>query len=275
MLRIRDISTFDVLGLTAGLAFGVVVALDLAELRWRNTEATLEVDPAALAEGFREGVEWHAIYDDAHKIGYSRLERRRLDDGFELSSHTRLRGAGEMARSDIDVTTVLGPAFELDRFHAEVDAGLGRLEADGRMGEGVLVVDVTGTLLGEQGKHLELPVERPTFDFSLRPLVMRADLEPGQRFSFESFDPTSLSARETTIEYLGRDQVTVMGELVDAHWLRQEIAGQVLESWVNDLGEVLREELPGGLTAVRETEAEATWGIDDVTEAEAAGEAAP
>lgn len=263
LLRLRDISAFDVLGLAAVLGFLLVVSADVAELRWRNVEDTLEVDPAALAEGFREGVEWHAIYDDAHKLGWSRLERRRLEDGFELSSHTRLRGRDPAPGSEIDVTTVLGPAFELRRFHARVQAGLGQLEAEGVMGEGVLVIDVTGTLLGEQGQHLELPVERPTFDFSLRPLVMRADLEPGQRFSFEHFDPTTLSTRESTIEYLGRDEVTVMGELVRAHHLRQELAGQSLESWVNDLGEVLREELPGGLTAVRETEAEATWGMED------------
>lgn len=253
------------LGILAVLALGVVLVTDLAELRWRNTQATLDVDPAALADGFREGVEWHGIYDDAHKIGYSRLERRRLDDGYELSSYTRLLGGGIGGESAIDVTTVLGPAFELRSFEADVEAGLGGLQARGTMGDDALAVDVTGTLLGEQAKHLELPVERPTFDFSLRPLVMRADLEPGQRFSFEHFDPTSLSTRESTIEYVGRDEVTVMGELVIAHRLRQELAGQVLESWVNDLGEVLREELPGGLTAVRETEAEATWGVDDVS----------
>ena len=98
---------------------------------------------------------------------------------------------------------------------------------------------------------------------------MRSDLEPGQRFSFEHFDPATLSTQEASIEYLGRDDVMVMGERFTAHHLRQELAGQVLESWVNDLGEVLREELPGGLMAVRESEAEATWGI------ERAGEAGP
>lgn len=261
--RKSKLSLFDWLGALAVATFVAVLAIDFAELGWRGEEVRLEVSPAELAAGFREGVEWHAIYDDDQKIGYARLERRRLDDGYEFSNYTLLhsRVLGRQSTSEVSVRTELGPAFGLRGFEASVSGDIAQLEATGRVEPGLIIVDVEG-ILGGAPKHLELPAQKPVFDFSLQPLVMRSDLEAGQRFSFEHFDPTTLSTQETTLEYLGRDTVYVMGEPVEAHHLRQQIAGQQLESWVNDLGEVLREDLPGGLTAVREAEAEATWGID-------------
>ncbi len=260
----RKVAVFDVLGVACVLAFLVVVGLDFAELRWRGQEIELDLAPEALSEGFREGTEWHAIYDDERKLGYSRLERRRLPDGYELASYTLLNTMvmGRATTSVVSVTTELGAEFDLRAFTAEVDGDLAQLRARGRVEPGRIVVDVSGGVFGDEPRQIELPAERPTFDFSVRPLLMRDDLEVGQRYSFEHFDPTTLSTQQTSLEYLGRDTVMIMGEPVEAHHLRQELAGQVLDSWVNELGEILREELPGGLTAVRESEAEATWGVE-------------
>lgn len=257
------LSPFDWLGALAVAGFVAVLAVDFAELGWRGDEVELEVSPAELAAGFREGVEWHAIYDEDRKIGFARLERRRLEDGYEFANYTLLhsRVMGKHSGSEISVRTELGPDFGLRSFEARVEGDLAQLEASGRVEPGLIVVDVEG-LPGGTPKHLELPAEKPVFDFSLQPMLMRADLAVGQRFSFEHFDPATLTTQRTSLEYLGRDTVFVMGEPVEAHHLRQELAGQELESWVNDLGEVLREDLRGGLTAVREAEAEATWGID-------------
>lgn len=262
-VRMR-IGAFDLVGIAAVLAFCAALVVDLGALARPRREVTLVVEPEALAAGFREGVQWNALYRDGERVGFSRLERRRLDDGYSLTSYTRVdTRASEVPTSlEIRVTSDLGEAFELRRFEAQAEGALMRMEAVGEVFADRIEIDVEG-LPGEQpSRRLVLPLaEPPVFDFSLKPMLMQGDLRPGDRFRFTHFDPGTLASKEGVIEYVGREEIHVLGELVSAHHLRQEIGGQLLQTWVNDLGEVLREELPLGLVAQRETEAEATYGF--------------
>ena len=262
-VRMR-IGVFDLVGIAVALAFCTAIVVDLGALARPRREITLAVGPEAVAEGFREGVQWNALYREGERVGFSRLERRRLDDGYRLTSYTRVDArASEVASSlEIRVTSDLGAAFELRRFEVRAEGDLIRVEAVGEVHGNEIVLDVQG-LPGEQPpRKLSLALEDPpVFDFSLKPMLMQQDLRPGDRFRFTHFDPGTLASKEGVIEYIGSEEIHVLGELVPAHHLRQEIGGQILQTWVNDLGEVLREELPLGLVAQRETEAQATYGF--------------
>lgn len=258
------LGAFDLAGLCAVLAFAAVLVIDLGGLARPRQEVALHVDADELAEGFREGVQWHALYRDGDRVGFARLERRRVGDAFRLVSFTRVDAEvlGAQRTLEAEVVSDLGPAFELRTFGVRVDADLLHMTAAGRVEAGRVVVDVQGLPTKAADAPLVIPLrEPPVFDFSLAPMLMQHDLAPGDRFRFTHFDPTTLQPSDGVIEYLGRDRITLLGEEVDAHHLRQEIGGQVLQSWVNDVGEVLREQLPMGLVAQRETEAEATYGF--------------
>jgi hypothetical protein len=260
----RRLPLFDALGVAALLAFLGTVAADLAELRRDASETPLVVDPAETAAGFREGIEWQGIYDAAdRKVGYVRVERRRVGDGWTLESLTTLRRDGAPAR--IEVRAELSPALALRSFSAEVSGEAGSVSAVGRVEQERLRVEVGGLPVTDGSRTLDLPADHAALGFSWHALVQRADLRPGRRFSFERFDLGSLGAGKVGVEYLGRDRVVVMGEEVLAHHLRQEVLGEAFNVWVNDLGEALREELPGGYVAVRESEAEATYALEQPT----------
>jgi len=262
-VRMR-IGAFDLVGIAAVLAFCAALVVDLGALARPRREVTLVVAPEALAAGFREGVQWNALYRDGERVGFSRLERRRIADGYRLTSYTRVDSrASEITTSlEIRVTSDLGQGFELHGFEVQAEGDLMAMEAVGEVFDDRMEIDVQG-LPGEQpSRKLVLPLaEPPVFDFSLEPMLMQKDLRPGDRFRFTHFDPGTLASREGVIEYVGREEVHVLGELVPAHHLRQEIGGQILHIWANDLGEILREQLPLGLVAQRETEAEATYGF--------------
>lgn len=243
------------MGVAAVAAFAVVLAVDLAPLQRPRAEISLQLDAEALAEGFREGVEWHGLYRAGDKVGFVRLERRRRGDGFRLEQLTVLRGLGDHD-TELHVQTDLDASFSLVAFVASTRAPL-EARVAGRWVGDALEIEVEG-IPGLPARRIPLP-EPPTFDFSLAPLAARSDLAVGDRFTFTHFDPMTLASREGTVEMLGREPVDVLGERVDALHLRQEIAGQTLELWINPLGEVLREQMPTGLLAVREAEAEATW----------------
>lgn len=254
--RRRRFTAFDGVGLAALAAFALTLAADLAPLGRPRGEISLELDAEALAAGFREGVEWHGLYRGGDKVGFLRLERRRHGDGYRLEQLTVLRGATADLDTELHVQTDLDAAFTLVAFVASTRAPV-QARVAGRWVEGALELDVEG-IPGQGTRRIPLP-EPPAFDFSLAPLAARSDLQPGDRFTFTHFDPMTLASREGVVQMLDREAIDVLGERVEALHLRQEIAGQTLELWINALGEVLREEMPTGLVAVREAEAEATW----------------
>ncbi|MCA9654160.1 MAG: hypothetical protein H6712_24530 [Myxococcales bacterium] len=256
----RGLPWFDLLGGLAVAAFATLLLLDLGALARPREEISLRVDPRALAEGFREGVQWYGLYRGEQKVGFSRTERRRSGDGYRLVNRIQLRPGTGGGPTLLQVDTELDRAFALRRFTVLAEGGPVPLRAAGEVRGSLLHVEAEG-LPGLP--ELDLPLrEPPVFDFDLGPLVMRADLAPGDRFAFTHVDPLGLTPREGTLEVLGRESLDVLGEEVSAVLLRQQIAGlPPLRLWVNELGEVLQQELPLQLLAVREAEAEATWGM--------------
>ncbi|MCA9709470.1 MAG: hypothetical protein KDK70_26755 [Myxococcales bacterium] len=263
---------FDLLGGLLVAAFVAVVLWDLRALGRPRQEVSLHVDPQALAEGFREGVQWYGLYRGEDKVGFSRTEQRRTADGYQLRQQIRVRPGEASGPERIEIDTELDAGFGLRRFAVRVEGGPVPLRAEGRREGDVLFIDAQG-LPGVS--TLELPLrEPPVFDFGLGPLVMRADLRPGDRFAYTLVDPLGLLPQDATIEYLGRAPVDVLGERVEAFHLRQQLPGSPpLQLWVNELGEVLQQELPLSLLAVREAEAQATWGMGGGAEPAAPGRA--
>lgn len=248
------------MGGLAVAAFVAVLVLDLRALGRPRDEVSLHVDPAALAEGFREGVQWYGLYRGQDKVGFSRTERRRRGQGYQMTQVLELQpsstGAG-LRRISID--TELDAGFALERFTVEADGPI-PLRAEGERRGDSLHVEAEG-LPGVP--VLDVPLrEPPVFDFSLGPLVTSHDLRPGDRFAFTHVDPLGLTPTEGSLEYLGRVDLDVLGERVSALHLRQELPGlPPMQLWVNELGEVLQQELPLQLLAVREAEAQASYGL--------------
>jgi hypothetical protein len=259
--RPRTLPWFDLVGGLAVAAFVAVLLADLRALGRPRDEVSLHVDPVALAEGFREGVQWYGLYRGQDKVGFSRTERRRRGSGYQLSQTIELSPSSTgVGLTRIAIDTELDAGFALERFTVEALGGPVPLRAEGEVQGDVLHVEADG-LPGLP--VLDLPLrEPPVFDFGLGPLVTSRDLRPGDRFAFTHVDPLGLTPSEGSLEYLGRVDLDVLGERVSALHLRQELAGlPPLQLWVNELGEVLQQELPLELLAVREAEAQATYGL--------------
>jgi hypothetical protein len=255
----RRVGTFDLLGIVSVVVFCLVLAVDIGEFGWSGQEVDLELAPGDLETGFRPGVTWYGLYLGDRKIGFSRLERRRRGDGFAVRSRTVLEMVvlGNRQQMTAHVEAELDSGMVLRSFDVDVVSDLVTVEAEGRWQAGELAVDVRTAGLEE---HRTVPFDRPpALDANVRSLLMRNQPEPGDRFAFPYFDPMTLTTRTLEIEYQGIDEVAVVDAKVEAHRLRQLVAGTTLHAWVNDLGEVLRQELPLGVVVVRETEAEATF----------------
>lgn len=256
----RRLGLFDATGLVAVLAFVTMLWVDRSGLAAVGEEVALDIDPQALAEGFREGVVWHGLYRDGTKVGFSRTQRQRLGDRFATTHTLVLPGPDGTTLQQITVRTELDDRFVLAHFEAKVVGGPLAINATGDWDGEAVAVTMEGLPTGPQSLRISLP-EPPQMDGSFLPVVTRTDVRPGDRFSFSYFDPLSAVESRSTVEVIGTETIDVLAERTEALHLRQTLAGQALEVWVNPLGEVLKQTLPGGLMAVRESEAEATWGV--------------
>jgi hypothetical protein len=250
---------FDVAGAVAVVAFVGALWLDRDVLLAPVRELDVVPTAAELDAGFREGVAWYGVIAGSDRVGWLRVEQRRTGHD-DREVRVQGRGTLDILGNDtdivVDMTSRASSSFELRETTLSLDAGVLRLEVEGRTSPDRLDLDVT---IAGVTRHSSLPLQQPlVLDAGMPRRILRTRPEVGEVFAIPTFDPFGLSPRRAEVEYLGLDVVGAVDGQVVAHHLRQRLEGRSLDLWVNDLGEVLRQELPGGLLMVRETEAEAT-----------------
>ncbi len=243
-------------------------------LAWVGALATLgaQTESPALAQaqalqvdrppGMRAGDEWQTLYMKGERVGYVHVRKRREEAAwklrYELQLDLKVMKSDQTIRSELDAR--LDELLTLKDFDFTLDGGVGAHlgvhgEVDGK--DIVLSIKTGGTTTTQS---LSLPT-RPRLALTNHTLLASQGLEVGKSFDTPFFDPSTLSERSTRVEVIGKEKVHVLGKSVDAFVLRQNLEGLTLHAWVTAGGDVLKEELPLGLVAVRETEEEARFGM--------------
>lgn len=250
-MRLR---AFDVVGVVAVALFALAFGRDLDEMGWSSRE--LRPGAAAAPGQLVAGTAWYGVYAGGEKAGWLRVERRPTAAGLSTRTSAELelevlgapRTFRAMAVSEVDRW------LELERLSLVLESDLLNIEAEGRRVERGLELAVR---IADVEQRMVVPATAPGASDSLGARVLAARPEPGERFAIEVFDPFGLAPRTLDVEYLGRATVIALDGRLPAHRLRTVVEGLPLDTWVDDSGEVLRQELPFDLVIVRETEAEA------------------
>ncbi len=212
-------------------------------------------------QGFRPGVSWFALYLDDTKVGFVRLARQRENAGFSLQQDAVLdiEALGSATRFEVQLQASLDTDFRLEQFNLALTSAALDVTAAGVVTDREMDLVVA---IGDIEDRMTITIDnRPFLDIGVNSMVLSRKPRIGQVIELEVFDPFGLKPAPISVEYLGPERIAVVDGAISAHRLRRSIAGSVFDVWVNDLGEVLQEELPLGLLAIRETEAAATWGF--------------
>lgn len=262
------ISRFDILGLLAigGWLFlmvrlGVVNAPVIAD-------GELEISAEQAETGFRAGEEWHGLYHRDDKIGFVRVRRSLADGLYRLESWTvlRLTVLGQEHQREINMVTELDRDFILRSFEADVDATGQEIRIVGsvedRPGDPTEYQLSYELMIGDvwHSDTLVLP-EAPLLQIDLRRSLLLQNPQEGDRYEANFFDPMSQQQQPLVVEYDGIEAISVLGETVSAHRIIQYLGNQTLTVWINDIGEVLKEEYPLGIVSLRESRGAAMYGI--------------
>ena len=199
-----------------------------------------------------EGANWLILQREEESIGYVHRTTTRLQEGWLLEYEMLLAISllGEKIPIDTKVTAKLDKQAYVSDFDAEIRAAGRSLSAAGEVDGTALLLNIeAGSTTSRRELQLE---ERPRLATNAFDQVLaRDDLEAGDTFENRYFDPTSLGMRRIVLEYRGREQTEVFDRKVHASHVRQRVAGQTFDVYLDDDGRILVQEFPLEIVGAR------------------------
>ncbi len=202
---------------------------------------------------------YQGIYFKNQKIGYVKNQFTPRDDGtlaIDQQAHMRLNIAGGTYPIDIHLQARVNNIGQLQDFTFAFHSRFYQMEAKGKVhNQRVDFVLLTGKNRIEDSLYLAAP---PLLSTSRRAYLMKQDLTVGNKVKIPWFDPISLTGRETIVEYRGREKILIRGRVHNLHHFVETFSGSRINSWLDDTGDVVKEESPAGFVFLREPEFKAT-----------------
>lgn len=253
-MAIRRPSRWDALGVVCVLGFAGAV---LAKLKSAPPPPPTAIAQTPGATGVTLGESWMGLRFRGERVGYLHVVQQPWGDGARYAFDTRFQLMAQAAMH-VTISADLDAQMMLARFDFRVDAGASDLRGEGRVTADAIELTIE---TGGEARTRRVPISAPPIlRDTLGPALSRGSLEAGVQRRFSVFDPLSQSLQPLDVTIVGPDEVIVLGEAVPCVHVRHTLRGVTLNAWMTPRGEMLRQELGLGLTAVRETEEEARWG---------------
>ena len=242
---------FDITGAAAVAFWLVFTGLYVYRHEFR---ADANADASALDSevALREGDSWMLLRRHDEDVGFVHRTRTRIEPGWltEYDMLLVVELLGETQPIDVSVKARLDEAAYLSSFEAEVRAGGRHIAARGDVHSETLSL-----VVNPESDPIQRTIalkDRPRLTtHSYNQLITREDLSPGDRFRNDYFDPTALGMQTIVMEFVGRETVDVYGDAHEATHLRQTVAGETYDVYVDRNGELLIQEFPFEIVGAR------------------------
>ncbi|MGD9158604.1 MAG: transglutaminase domain-containing protein [Desulfobacteraceae bacterium] len=218
---------------------------------------------------------WKEIYLKDKKVGYSVNSINPFENGYYIQDELYLRlnlmgfekGLYTITQSSVDSN------FRLKNFFFKMNSGVINYRIRGKV-EGNILKIQTGT--GRRAKTTELRMpEIPIISSSVDQLFRKVKLIPGESFRLSFFDPSTMTQKSAVFNLKNREKIKINYMEYDAVRIESEMWGNKLIFWVDEDGDILKEEGFMGLTMVKSSAANApanlAEGVDDFYEITSVG----
>jgi transglutaminase superfamily protein len=224
----------------------------------RQIDAPPPVIPVRGTEQITENIEeWWGVFYRGEKIGYASQTITPKAKGYKLSDRSALNlnllGTIQPAVTRLEMEA--NEDWILEKFDFELVSKEIRFHARGEVDALKLKLQIDSG--GHKSARQIVLTQAPYLLAALKPYVVTQQLEPGKKFLFATFDPSTLSQQITTVIIEGRERIRVGARTEPAIRLRQSFRGISVVSWVDGHGRTLKEESPAGLSLVRQNAHEA------------------
>lgn len=207
--------------------------------------------------------DWMDIFLKDKKVGYSMNQITPFEEGFiireEICLKLNLMGNPGLVRTVTKAAVDQG--FRLKDFKFRMTSGIITFEVSGKVdGKKMIIETGQGTNRRSEIVKLEGPL---MIGAGISPYLKGKTLEVGQAFKFRLFDPSVMAQKETSIRVIANEEIIIKGTKYSAFKLETEMFGRRLIFWLDESGDVLKEEGFMGFTLVKSDAAGAPLHIED------------
>ncbi len=203
-----------------------------------------------IARGRQES--YMGVYFKRQRIGYVMTRIQADDSGVavEQEGMLRLQILDKEHPVRMAGTANLSAGFLLENFEFSLTSPFYSMKSTGKVRGTTIAFSMdSGKGRIEDSIRLERP---PYFAMNQRAHLLNLGLKKGDKIRLPSFDPLTLSGKESLITYQGRDKILIKGVVHDLHHFQELVSGIKVNFWIDDTGKVIKEESPAGFVFLAE-----------------------
>ncbi|WPD24341.1 MAG: transglutaminase-like domain-containing protein [Candidatus Electrothrix scaldis] len=192
--------------------------------------------------------QYYGVYLQNKRIGYV-MEDVRPDDEenrlrIQQEASLRLKVLNSVQPVKMSLTAITENNLRLRTFKFSFSSPFYNTTAHGRVeGNTVHFSLDTGGATMEDTITLQAP---PVLPLNQRSYLLSELKEKGDKLKIPFFDPFSLSAKTSVITYKGQEKKLLNKRIYNIHLFTESYAGMQTDFWLNDEGQVVREQSPVG-----------------------------
>jgi hypothetical protein len=201
------------------------------------------------------------IYQNHQKIGFSHSRYSKIDTGYQFSETVfmRINTMGLIQDMDLKSQGTLHADFSLAEFTFEVSSGRFSFSAEGSISDTMLTL-TTESAGSKQTVTMNLK-DKIYFTSGIVQTANSSDLKPGDRLVLNVFDPISMGREPIHLEILDQEKISIRGQSTNATKISLKYKGATQLAWIDEAGEILKEQGMLGITREKTTREDAMRGV--------------
>jgi transglutaminase superfamily protein len=221
----------------------------------------LEVSSISPSEDFTGRDTWMNIFQNEKKIGFSHSRYARLDQGYRFNENLfmRINTMGMIQDIGLKTNGLLHTDFSLKSFDFEIDSGRFSFSASGNITGKTLNLD-TSTAGSKQTYQLGL-TDDIYFTSGIVQAASAGKLKPGDRLTLRVFDPIAMGQESIHLTVEDYENITIMGQPRRATRISLDFKGATQQAWIDEKGDILREQGMLGITLEKTSREDAIHGL--------------
>jgi len=262
MDKIKKKRLFNLLGGGVILLWVVMIGLLVKKNYFKNDVKDVEFTSINTSTIKKIQDDWMEIYLKDQKIGYSTTRISPLGKDYliyeEIVLNFNLMGQASLMRTS--TRSIVDQGFLLKSFLLKVDSGVVNFRVSGKVEGRRMQIEVGE---GKRKKTHTISLSGPPVIGSGMSQFFRGrPLETGESFKFFLFDPSTMAQKRMVIKVAAKEPLVINRLKYSTYRLETEMWGQDLIFWLNEKGEVLKEEGFMGLTLIRSNAATAPRNLE-------------
>jgi hypothetical protein len=195
---------------------------------------------------------WMKVLEDGKPIGYSRSSVDVNDDDprrhiiFENRTHVRITVLGHSQLIRTVATAYLDMTYRMQSFEFSMNTGVIDVDVSGtRSAEGPFDLTVVS---GNTTNNMRVEIPDDVVLHSPMTALAVRNLKIGDTIQINTLNPVTLSRDAVTVRAMARETITLDEGPIEATRLEIEYMGSRSRAWIDDTGQLLRQETPMGWT---------------------------